>query len=66
MINEIKENFVISKFTDVDILVIDDFGKQRNTEWTDEQLNFKNLTFRSGVFCWSLLFLYLYKKSKIC
>lgn len=36
MIAEIKENFDISSFTDVELLIIDDLGKEKGTEWVCE------------------------------
>ena len=36
MIAEIKENFQIKNFTDVELLIIDDLGKEKSTEWVCE------------------------------
>lgn len=38
MIAEIKENFDISKFADVELLIIDDLGKEKGTEWVCETI----------------------------
>jgi len=38
MIAEIKENFDISKFVDVELLIIDDLGKEKGTEWVCETI----------------------------
>lgn len=36
MIAEIKESFQIKNFTDVEVLIIDDLGKEKGTEWVCE------------------------------
>lgn len=36
MIAEIKESFQINNFTDVELLIIDDLGKEKGTEWVCE------------------------------
>lgn len=36
MIAEIKENFQIKNFTDVELLIIDDLGKEKGTDWVCE------------------------------
>ena len=36
MISEIKESFSVKKFTDIELLIIDDFGKENSTDWVKE------------------------------
>lgn len=38
MIAEIKENFDISKFADVELLIIDDLGKEKSSDWVCETI----------------------------
>lgn len=38
MIAEIKEDFDISKFADIELLIIDDLGKEKSTEWVCETI----------------------------
>ncbi len=38
MISEIKEKFDITEYLEVDLLVIDDLGKEKGTEWVCEQI----------------------------
>ncbi|MBR1625557.1 MAG: ATP-binding protein [Bacteroidales bacterium] len=36
MISEIKENFSVKNFTDIELLIIDDLGKENGTDWVKE------------------------------
>lgn len=38
MFSELRQSFDTTEFIAVDILIINDLGKQRNTEWSNEQL----------------------------
>lgn len=38
MITEIKESFDIKKYTDVELLIIDDLGKEKGTDWVCETI----------------------------
>lgn len=38
MIAEIKENFDITKYTDIELLIIDDLGKEKGTDWVCETI----------------------------
>jgi DNA replication protein DnaC len=38
MIAEIKENFDIAKYTDIELLIIDDLGKEKGTDWVCETI----------------------------
>lgn len=38
MIAEIKESFQIKNFTDVELLIIDDLGKEKSTDWVCETI----------------------------
>lgn len=38
MINTIKQDFKINQYTDVPVLIIDDLGKEKTSEWVCEQL----------------------------
>ncbi len=38
LVNSIKEDFKISKYINIPVLILDDLGKERGTEWVCEQL----------------------------
>ncbi len=38
MISEIKESFDIQKYTDIELLIIDDLGKEKSTDWVCETI----------------------------
>lgn len=38
MIDDIKKDFNITQFTNVDLLIIDDLGKEKNSDWVCEQI----------------------------
>lgn len=38
MISEIKENFDVSKYIDIELLIIDDLGKEKSTDWVCENI----------------------------